>query len=90
VRFILPPALNPARFREFVDDRAIDALFLLREIFGYAHAEFAAVIGRSEVNCRQLSKWVRRHVSGSSARTLNKIRLGTRSMAALPFLKPQG
>ncbi|WP_328473983.1 RNA polymerase sigma factor SigJ [Actinoplanes sp. NBC_00393] len=30
------------------------AVFMLHEVFGYSHAETAAVVGKSEVNCRQI------------------------------------
>jgi RNA polymerase sigma-70 factor (ECF subfamily) len=38
------------------------AVFLLREIFDYTHAEIAAVLGLSEANCRQLLRRARQHV----------------------------
>jgi RNA polymerase sigma-70 factor, ECF subfamily len=39
------------------------AVFLLREVFEYEYAEIAAVLGQSEVNCRQILRRARQHVS---------------------------
>jgi RNA polymerase sigma-70 factor (ECF subfamily) len=38
------------------------AVFLLREIFDYTHAEIAAALDLSEANCRQLLRRARQHV----------------------------
>jgi RNA polymerase sigma-70 factor (ECF subfamily) len=38
------------------------AVFLLREVFGYPYEEIAHVVGRSEVNARQIATRARRHV----------------------------
>jgi RNA polymerase sigma-70 factor (ECF subfamily) len=38
------------------------AVFLLREVFEYGYEEIAAVVGKSEENCRQLAVRARRHV----------------------------
>jgi RNA polymerase sigma-70 factor, ECF subfamily len=38
------------------------AVFLLREVFDYGYDEVAAVVGKSEDNCRQLAARARRHV----------------------------
>ena len=38
------------------------AVFLLRDVFGYEYAEIATIVGRSEVNCRQVAARSRRHV----------------------------
>ncbi|WP_240477312.1 RNA polymerase sigma-70 factor [Jiangella muralis] len=38
------------------------AVFLLREVFGYGYAEIAAIVERSEANCRQLMTRARKHV----------------------------
>ena len=38
------------------------AVFLLREIFDYTHAEIAAMLGLNEANCRQLLRRARQHV----------------------------
>jgi RNA polymerase sigma-70 factor (ECF subfamily) len=38
------------------------AVFLLREVFGYPYDEIAGVVGRSEVNARQIATRARRHV----------------------------
>jgi RNA polymerase sigma-70 factor (ECF subfamily) len=39
------------------------AVFLLREVFEYKYSEIAAVLGQSEVNCRQILRRARQHVS---------------------------
>ena len=38
------------------------AVFILREVFGFAHADIAKHLGQSEDNCRQLFSRARRHV----------------------------
>jgi RNA polymerase sigma-70 factor, ECF subfamily len=44
------------------------AVFLLREIFDYTHAEIAATLGLSEANCRQLFRRARQHVGSRHPR----------------------
>ncbi|MGZ4306775.1 MAG: RNA polymerase sigma-70 factor [Solirubrobacteraceae bacterium] len=44
------------------------AVFLLREVFGYEHAEIAAVVGKTEQNCRQLAARARQHVEARRPR----------------------
>jgi RNA polymerase sigma-70 factor, ECF subfamily len=39
------------------------AVFLLREVFEYEYSEIAAVLAQSEVNCRQILRRARQHVS---------------------------
>ena len=39
------------------------AVFLLREVFDYEYAEVAAMLGRSEANCRQILKRAKQHVA---------------------------
>lgn len=39
------------------------ATFLLREIFDYEYAEIASIVGKSEVNCRQMVSRARRHIA---------------------------
>jgi RNA polymerase sigma-70 factor, ECF subfamily len=39
------------------------AVFLLREVFEYEYSEIAGVLGQSEVNCRQILRRARQHVS---------------------------
>jgi RNA polymerase sigma-70 factor (ECF subfamily) len=39
------------------------AVFLLREIFEYEYSEIAAVLGHGEVNCRQIFRRARQHVT---------------------------
>jgi RNA polymerase sigma-70 factor (ECF subfamily) len=38
------------------------AVFLLREVFGYGYDEIAAVVERTEANCRQLMARARKHI----------------------------
>ncbi|MGI9069818.1 MAG: sigma factor-like helix-turn-helix DNA-binding protein [Bryobacteraceae bacterium] len=44
------------------------AVFLLREVFEYEYSEIAAVVGQSEVNCRQILRRARQHVTASRPR----------------------
>ncbi len=44
------------------------AVFLLHEVFGYAHAEIAAIVDKSEANCRQIASRARRHVDARRPR----------------------
>lgn len=44
------------------------AVFVLREIFGFAHAEIAAAIGRSDAAVRQLAHRAREHVQARRPR----------------------
>jgi RNA polymerase sigma-70 factor, ECF subfamily len=44
------------------------AVFLLREIFEYEYSEIAAVLGQTEVNCRQILRRARQHISASRPR----------------------
>jgi RNA polymerase sigma-70 factor (ECF subfamily) len=39
------------------------AVFLLHDVFGYAHAEIAAVVGKREENCRQIASRARRAIN---------------------------
>jgi RNA polymerase sigma-70 factor (ECF subfamily) len=39
------------------------AVFLLREIFEYEYSDVATILGRSEVNCRQILRRARQHMS---------------------------
>ncbi|QEE31200.1 RNA polymerase sigma-70 factor [Terriglobus albidus] len=39
------------------------AVFLLKEVFEYEHGEIAAIVGQSEVNCRQILKRAKQHVA---------------------------
>jgi RNA polymerase sigma-70 factor (ECF subfamily) len=47
-------------------ERAV--LFLLREVFDYDYAEIASLVGKSEVNCRQISRRARRSVTARRPR----------------------
>jgi RNA polymerase sigma-70 factor, ECF subfamily len=44
------------------------AVFLLREVFEYEYSEIAAILGQSEVNCRQILRRAREHVSSMRPR----------------------
>ena len=44
------------------------AVFLLHDVFGYGYDEIAAVVGKSETNCRQLAARARRHVKAEKPR----------------------
>jgi RNA polymerase sigma-70 factor (ECF subfamily) len=44
------------------------AVLVLREVLDYGYAEIAAVVGKSEVNCRQLLTRARRHVEEGAPR----------------------
>jgi RNA polymerase sigma-70 factor (ECF subfamily) len=44
------------------------AVFLLREVFDYEYAEIATLIGKSEANCRQISRRARQSVAARRPR----------------------
>ena len=44
------------------------AVFLLREVFDYDYAEIASLVGKSEDNCRQISRRARRSVAAQRPR----------------------
>jgi RNA polymerase sigma-70 factor, ECF subfamily len=44
------------------------AVFLLREVFDYEYGDIAAIVGQSEVNCRQILRRARQHVSAAESR----------------------
>jgi RNA polymerase sigma-70 factor, ECF subfamily len=44
------------------------AVFLLREVFNYDYAEIASLVGKSEDNCRQISRRARRSVAARRPR----------------------
>src|SRR5260370_41709789 len=44
------------------------AVFVLREVFEYEYSEIASIVGQSEVNCRQILRRVRQHVSAARPR----------------------
>jgi RNA polymerase sigma-70 factor, ECF subfamily len=44
------------------------AVYVLRELFGYAHEEIAEVVGKSRENCRQILARARRHVDAGRPR----------------------
>jgi RNA polymerase sigma-70 factor (ECF subfamily) len=44
------------------------AVFLLYDVFGYEYAEIAAIVRKSEANCRQLGSRARRHVQARRPR----------------------
>lgn len=44
------------------------AVFLLHDVFDYGHAEIAAIIGKSEANCRQIARRARQHLKAHRPR----------------------
>src|SRR5688572_16689957 len=44
------------------------AVFLLREVFDYDYSEIAAIVGKTEANCRQLVRRARQHLSDGRPR----------------------
>ena len=44
------------------------AVFLLHDVFAYGYDEIAAIVGKSEANCRQLASRARRHVESEKPR----------------------
>jgi len=44
------------------------AVFLLRDVFGYAYGDIARVVGKSEANCRQQLLRARRHIGAARSR----------------------
>lgn len=76
------PALQPAALAELADALSLSflvvleelgpverAVFLLRDVFDYRYREIAEIVGRSEVNCRQIHSRARRHVDAGRPRT---------------------
>jgi RNA polymerase sigma-70 factor (ECF subfamily) len=59
------------------------AVFVLREAFDYGYAEIAAIVGKSEANCRQLYSRARRHVGERRPRFEASRELAQRFVAAL-------
>ena len=75
------PAPGPAARAELADSLSLALLvllerlspleraaYLLREVFGYAYAEIAAIIEQTEVNSRQLVTRARKHLEASRPR----------------------
>jgi RNA polymerase sigma-70 factor (ECF subfamily) len=75
------PAPGPASRAELADSLSLAMLvllerltpveraaYLLREVFGYAYAEIAAIIEQSEVNSRQLVRRARKHLEANRPR----------------------
>ena len=44
------------------------AVFLLRQVFDYDYAEIAAIVGKSEANCRQMMRRARQHIEAGKPR----------------------
>ncbi|MGH8869925.1 MAG: RNA polymerase sigma-70 factor [Actinomycetes bacterium] len=44
------------------------AVFLLHDVFGYGFGEIAAIVDKSEANCRQLAARARRHITAEKPR----------------------
>lgn len=63
------------------------AVFLLREVFGFAYDEIAGVVRKTEGNCRQIAARARRHVEAGRPRfevsREQKEQLATRFFAAV-------
>ncbi|MFC7533118.1 RNA polymerase sigma-70 factor [Actinoplanes sp. GCM10030250] len=64
------------------------AVFMLHEVFGYSHAEVAAVVGKTEVNCRQIFARARQRIAArqraaSSARRSEAVELAGRFFDAV-------
>ena len=63
------------------------AVFLLHDVFGYDFAEIAAVVGKSETNCRQIARRARRAIEKDRPRfvasTAEGDRLADRFFAAV-------
>ncbi len=47
-------------------------MFLLREVFGYEYAEVAFIVGKSEANCRQISRRARWSVAARLAEAFHR------------------
>ena len=62
------------------------AVFLLREVFEYDYSEIGAVLGQSEVNCRQILRRARQHVSAVRPRFEASTR--NRMSCCSVFLRP--
>ena len=43
-------------------------MFLLRDVFGYGYEEIAAIVGKTEANCRQIFARARRHIDAGRPR----------------------
>jgi RNA polymerase sigma-70 factor, ECF subfamily len=61
------PYEDPARSAELADSVSM-AVFVLREVFGFAFPEIASAVGRSEAACRQLAARARRHMDAGRPR----------------------
>ncbi|MBO0872409.1 MAG: RNA polymerase sigma-70 factor [Pseudonocardia sp.] len=44
------------------------AVFLLHDVFDYGYPEIASIVGKTEVNCRQLAARARRHLAANKPR----------------------
>lgn len=44
------------------------AVYLLREVFGYEYADIAAIVDRSQANCRQILARARKHIAEDAPR----------------------
>jgi len=78
---LVADADNPLEAHELADDLsqafllmlerlspAERAVFLLRESFGFSYREIAAVVGKSEDNCRQIERRARQRLGGEPVR----------------------
>ncbi len=71
-----PPAPDPAAHAEDADSLSMAfllllerlspterAVFLLHDVFDYGYGEIAAIVGRTEDNCRQVARRARQHIA---------------------------
>jgi RNA polymerase sigma-70 factor (ECF subfamily) len=93
--------LNPAEKAEVADSLSMAflvlleslspierAVFLLREVFGFAYDEIAGVVHKSEDNCRQIAVRARRHVEARRPRF--EVSRGQKEELAKRFLAAVG
>jgi RNA polymerase sigma-70 factor (ECF subfamily) len=59
-------------------------VFLLREVFDYEYAEIAAMLGKTEANCRQILRRARQHIDERERRF--KVDLATQEQILQQFL----
>jgi RNA polymerase sigma-70 factor (ECF subfamily) len=68
--------------------------FLLHDVFGYEFAEIAAIVGKTQANCRQMAVRARRHIRADAPRLERSRELGhdvaARFFAALRAGDPDG
>lgn len=78
--FVADDTDDPQRMQELADDLSTAfllllerlsplerAVFLLRESFDFSFAEIAAIVGKTEPNCRQIARRARQHLGAANA-----------------------